>query len=233
MRRRPRRDSHLVGTDLDDRARGLLQVERPIGRTIRTSIRCNQCICLRGEPAGAVITLLFRAGGWRGRAERQDKRGTRPTPHRRRRLPSARERRHAPRVAGSRPLRAARRSPRRDHRPRSPSAREAEACPPRQRGSGSQTTGQYGCRARHPHRVTHCGVGTVRDRARFGSTARDQSPVRLRLDESAATDSAGQSRASRPRQGMKRLRLRRQPGASPRPAPATCAGSRVAPSVAL
>ncbi len=129
---------------------------RPSPHTVlaRVNNECSRCICLRGEPAGAVITLLFRAGGWRGRAERQDTGGTRPAPRRRRGLPSARERRHAPRLAGSRPLRAARRSPRRDHRPQSPSPREAEACPPLQRGGGSQTTGEDGCGARHPHRVT-------------------------------------------------------------------------------
>ena len=49
-----------------------------------------------------------RVAGTSAASERQVTGGTRPAPRRRRGLPSARERRHAPRLAGSRPLRAAR-----------------------------------------------------------------------------------------------------------------------------
>ena len=35
LRRRSRSDSHLVGADLGDRARGLLQVERPVGPVLQ------------------------------------------------------------------------------------------------------------------------------------------------------------------------------------------------------
>jgi hypothetical protein len=37
----PGRDDHFVRADLDDCARGLPQVEQPVGRTIRATVRCD------------------------------------------------------------------------------------------------------------------------------------------------------------------------------------------------
>src|SRR6266516_491431 len=67
-------------------------------------------VCEESLPE-TVTTLLFRAGGWRRRAQRAkrlDAGRTRPPARRRRGLPGGRRRRHAPGPAGSRPLRAAR-----------------------------------------------------------------------------------------------------------------------------
>ena len=57
-------------------------------------------------------------------------------------------------------------------------AQDGEACPPLQHGGGSQTTGEDGCGARHPHRVTR---GRLRHRPSYLSRGRLRLGVRFQV----------------------------------------------------